>query len=295
VPTDAGQAGAPLAAADVFSTRWLRTDVGVLGADALVTRHEGFVSVEALGSPGYWWGNLLVFPDAPADGDLERWTRAWTRVFGERFAHRTFAWERTDGEAGAIGQFEAAGYEAEHCVVLAVAPEGMATPRKPVDHVQVRPLLLPDETRAAIDLAVEAAREFSWFGETRAAFDDHLQEMFARRTRQVSEGGGFWLGAFADGGQLVASLGLLDVGGGLARYQHVDTHPEWRRQGICSRLVHEAAKLGAERLGTRELVIVADRDYHALGLYRGLGFTDVEHCAGVCLRPGVEAGATRPA
>jgi ribosomal protein S18 acetylase RimI-like enzyme len=47
----------------------------------------------------------------------------------------------------------------------------------------------------------------------------------------------------------------------------------------------EAAQRSAEHYGARELVIAADPDYHALGLYESLGFEPRERVAGVCRRP----------
>jgi ribosomal protein S18 acetylase RimI-like enzyme len=75
------------------------------------------------------------------------------------------------------------------------------------------------------------------------------------------------------------------VGGGIARYQQVGTHPDWRRQGICSRLLYDAAQLGAARFGVDTLVIAADREYHALDLYRKVGFLERELSAGLCRVP----------
>jgi ribosomal protein S18 acetylase RimI-like enzyme len=64
----------------------------------------------------------------------------------------------------------------------------------------------------------------------------------------------------------------------------VDTALAFRRRGICSRLVVEAAQRSAQR-GAKRLVIVADAGYHALGLYESLGFEREEHVIGVCRWP----------
>jgi ribosomal protein S18 acetylase RimI-like enzyme len=69
------------------------------------------------------------------------------------------------------------------------------------------------------------------------------------------------------------------------RFQSVDTAAGYRRRGICSRLVVEAARRTAEQHGAQRFVIAADPDYHALGLYESLGFQRKERVAGVCRQP----------
>ena len=65
----------------------------------------------------------------------------------------------------------------------------------------------------------------------------------------------------------------------------IDTAAGFRRRGICSRLVVEAAQHAAEHHGAERFVIVADLAYHALGLYESLGFERREHVVGVCRPP----------
>jgi ribosomal protein S18 acetylase RimI-like enzyme len=84
-----------------------------------------------------------------------------------------------------------------------------------------------------------------------------------------------WFGAFVDG-RVRASLGLFSDGHGLARYQHVGTHPDFRRRGLARTMVATAGRYGLDKLAVRKLVIVADLGYHAINLYRSLGFADAD-------------------
>ena len=77
-------------------------------------------------------------------------------------------------------------------------------------------------------------------------------------------------------GRLVSTAGIFVTEEGVARYQSVETHPAHRRQGLAAAVVHAAGQHGLDRLGVRTLVIVADTDGEAIGLYRRLGFADVE-------------------
>ena len=82
-------------------------------------------------------------------------------------------------------------------------------------------------------------------------------------------------GAFVDG-EVVATAGIFVTEDGVARYQSVETHPDHRRQGLAAAVVHAAGQHGLDRLGVRTLVIVADVDGEAIGVYRRLGFADLE-------------------
>ncbi len=67
---------------------------------------------------------------------------------------------------------------------------------------------------------------------------------------------------------------------GLARYQDVETHPEFRRQALAGTLVGHAGRYGLADLGAVRLVMVADPDYHAFRLYESLGFRRTEDQVG---------------
>jgi ribosomal protein S18 acetylase RimI-like enzyme len=73
-----------------------------------------------------------------------------------------------------------------------------------------------------------------------------------------------------------ADLGIVRAGAGLARYRSVETHPDFRRRGLARAMVATAGAYALEHLGVRTLVIVADPGYHAIELYRSVGFSDVE-------------------
>ena len=65
--------------------------------------------------------------------------------------------------------------------------------------------------------------------------------------------------------------GVVTDGSGIARYQNVETQPEFRRQGLATRLVYEAGVHALAELGAKTLVIVADPDDEAIRIYRAAG------------------------
>jgi GNAT superfamily N-acetyltransferase len=99
----------------------------------------------------------------------------------------------------------------------------------------------------------------------------------------IAAGLGQWFGAYVEG-RLAANLGLF-ISGTLARYQSVDTLPEYRRQGLASSLVYEAGQQALTALGVRDLVIIADDDYFAKDVYASVGFTTTERLASLERRP----------
>jgi ribosomal protein S18 acetylase RimI-like enzyme len=76
-------------------------------------------------------------------------------------------------------------------------------------------------------------------------------------------------------GRVVASLGLFGRDG-FGRFQHVETHPDFRRRGLCRALVHAACAHGLHTRGWHTLVMAADPHDVAIALYRSVGFVQVE-------------------
>ena len=64
--------------------------------------------------------------------------------------------------------------------------------------------------------------------------------------------------------------------GMLGRFQRAETHPDFRRRGICGTLVHFAAQYAFERLGAHTLVIVAEEGAPAANIYASVGLQPVE-------------------
>jgi GNAT superfamily N-acetyltransferase len=69
---------------------------------------------------------------------------------------------------------------------------------------------------------------------------------------------------------------VCDAGGGLARYQDVETDPGARRRGLAGTLVWRAGVYAAGAFGAGTLVIVADPAEEAIRLYRACGFVDAQ-------------------
>jgi ribosomal protein S18 acetylase RimI-like enzyme len=263
------------------------TGLDVLPPSRVVERRSGFVVIRSPSNPTHYWGNFLLFDREPVGGDARRWEALFDEVFGDdpRVRHRAFAWDRTDGVTGAAHEeFVGRGYDLTASVGLR-ADQLVPHPRENRD-VIVQALdsaIGADEALwdAAVELQVagrEAGHEengYRWFA--RARLDD-VRALFRA-------GRGAWYVAIEPStGDVVGSCGVV-VTAGRGRFQAVDTAPAHRRRGISSRLVVEAARRASADYGAKRFVIVADAEYHALGLYESLGFERAELVFGVCLWP----------
>jgi ribosomal protein S18 acetylase RimI-like enzyme len=265
------------------------TEIDTLPLDHTVERREGYLAIRSPGNPGHYWGTLLLFDDPPATGDGARWEALFDATFGDdpRVRHRTFAWDRSDGVAGAAAdEFVARGYRLEENVGL-VADAGQVRPHPRENRdVAVRvldPAVGSDEDlwRGAMELEV-ADREDVFDEES---YRTYLLARYGDRRELFRAGGGAWYVALDPAtGEVAASCGVV-VTGARGRFQSVGTAPAYRRLGICSRLVVEAARHATDVQGATALVIAAELGYHALGLYESLGFERREHVLGVSLWP----------
>jgi ribosomal protein S18 acetylase RimI-like enzyme len=263
------------------------TDLDVLPLNCVVERRSGFLTVRSPSNPEHFWGNLLLFDDAPLAGDVLRWEALFAEVFGDepRVQHRTFAWDRTDGFFGAAREeFAHRGYDIDESVgLVAGTSEVLAHPRENREVVvqALDPAIGADEVLwdSVFELQV-AGREHEQAEET---FRPFARARLADLRALFRAGRGAWYVAIDPAsGAVVGSCGVV-VTAGRGRFQMVDTALALRRRGIGSRLVVEAARRASADYGAKQLVIVADVGYHALELYESLGFKRAERVFGACL------------
>jgi ribosomal protein S18 acetylase RimI-like enzyme len=131
------------------------------------------------------------------------------------------------------------------------------------------------------DQALQAQLVCHWPGDDtdHSGFPAFMAREMERYRAMTQAGLGHWFGAYL-GEQFTATLGLF-VDGEIGRFQQVATLPDFRRRGICSSLVYQAASYAFERMGVETLVMVADEDYYAARIYERLGFKPVERQVGV--------------
>lgn len=243
-----------------------RTDLLLLELGGSEFRDNGeYVVVRTPQNPGFWWGNFLLYrtPFAPDDTKLR--LEDFRREFPDA-KHVAFGIDSTDGDAGAVDELTAAGFEVEPNVVMTA--ERVVPPPHPNEQATYRFLSSDDDWEQVYHQSLACAE---------MTVDDDYREFSRRKLvakrAVVDAGNGRWFGAF-DGDRLQSSLGLIFDGSGLGRFQNVQTSPEDRGRGLAGTLVHHASTYGLTQ--ARKLVMVADPEYLAIRIYRSLGFADTE-------------------
>jgi RimJ/RimL family protein N-acetyltransferase len=268
---------ADVIAVDSLSLGW-QTDLIFARFDGEVHDRGGHLLVRTPGNPTFWWGNFLLFRRAPCNADLP----AWMNAFEEEIAavqpesrHRAFGLD-VEERVTLPADFKAAGFELNEATVLTLTGARLRPARRPVDGDERFAVLhLPDDARALGDqqCAVDADRY-----DDLVAHRVFVDRQLARYARMQDAGLGHWFGLYekTDAAPvLAATCGLFrdpHRADGLGRFQYVSTHPAWRRRGLCSALVHAVCRFGFETMGLRTLVMVADPNDVAIGIYESLGF-----------------------
>jgi GNAT superfamily N-acetyltransferase len=262
------------------------TDIDVLDSDHLVERREGYWVVCSPANPTFWWGNFLLFDDPPADGDGDRWEALFRSEFAGHpdVTHRAFAWDRRNGDVGTAAQeLVARGYELEWTSGLVSRPDQIVRHPRANAEVVVKPLD-PDGDERLWDGLIELQASQAPDGGNNS---DYHRTFLRRRQAGLRElfraGRGAWYLALLEGAP-VASLGIV-VTEARARFQAVDTLEAHRRKGIATRLIADAAAHAASHHSIDHFVIAADPDYHAIGIYEGLGFERAELVVGALRKP----------
>jgi RimJ/RimL family protein N-acetyltransferase len=251
-----------------------RTDLIFARFDGEVIERGAYRVVRTPSNPGFWWGNFLLFDDAPGAGDAARWMALFDAEIaqGQTGSRHIAFGVNTTQPFDAPPEFTSAGFEHFESTVLTMTRARRRRPRVPLDAAQYRArrLALPAEAVLAVELQVAGdAGEHQPIAEYRL----FRERQMARYGAMERDGLGHWFGVFAADGTLVADCGLfIDETGTLGRFQHVCTHPSFRRRGLCTALIDAVCGHGLDLMNLQTLVIVADPHDVAIGLYESLGF-----------------------
>jgi RimJ/RimL family protein N-acetyltransferase len=193
--------------------------------------------------------------------------------------HVALGFDGTDGRIEDLAEFARRDFAADASAVLTATE--IRAPLRPNQDADVRRLATDDDWAQAVELPLRCHDDGTAPGLQRA----FTTARFAGIRRLAEAGHGAWFGAFMDG-LLVAQLGLVRAEPGLARYQLVETDPQFRRRGLAGTLVHRAGRYGLDELGVHTLVMVADPDDVAIRIYRAAGFENTETQLQVQRAPG---------
>ncbi|HEY1811195.1 MAG TPA: GNAT family N-acetyltransferase [Kofleriaceae bacterium] len=254
----------------------LQTELALAALRGKVIDRGDYIVVETPDDPGYYYGNLLVLPAPPQVGEVTYWTRRFADELGKNPAikHVTFWWDGTTGDAGASAELSAADFTLEPSLVMVATSDELV--RRASNEPAAWPIraLSPDETPAIAEVAYAVGDRHD---ETYRAF---YERRAARHRDFIVRGLAKFWGAF-DGAQLVASLGLVELGA-LARFQDVQTLPAYRARGLASALLAAAA---AHAVPHAKLVIMPTPGGASERVYSRAGFRIAERTISACRYP----------
>lgn len=252
-----------------------QTDLFFHRFTGIVLEYDDYIVVKTPSNPTFFWGNLLYFKNPPTVDSLETWKEKFKEQFKSmNVEHMTFAWDSITGENGSSFSFINDGFNLEKSVVMVA--EKIVTPSKFNSDLIIRSIEKESEWQMVIDNQVRCRADH---------FDEAPYRKFAVRKMadyrlMIKQNKGEWFGAFL-GEQLVGDLGVF-AENGLGRFQTVGTHPDFRRKGVCSTLIHQSCLYALEKMNVTRLVIVADPAYHAAKIYESVGFVNQEIQVGLC-------------
>lgn len=243
-----------------------RTDFIFAKFSGLVIDKGSYTLIQTPSNPGYHWGNYIVFDQAPQKGSLNE----WTAIFNNEFcyysepSHYVFTWDTGKNEKGDYQDFLEANFDLDSAIVLTSTK--LTPPLHINDHIKIRRISSDQDWNAVIQLQTLCA-DPKYVNEY---YEQFKQKQMASYRKMSESGMGSWFGAFI-GEKLVGDLGIF-YEGKIGRYQNVETHPDYRRQGICGSLVYQTGMLAFGEFGVDHLVMEADTDYHAARIYESVGF-----------------------
>lgn len=245
-----------------------RTDLALLQAGGSeIVDHGDHLVVRSPHNPTHWWGNFLLLPQIPAADAVDGWLARFAAEFPDA-DHCTFGFDGIAGGVSDLSAFADHGFTVEAQTVMTAT--AVHPPRRRDPTAQYRALSGDDDWAQSVELRMRCNDTFD--------ADYHRGYVTAKVATQrglVESGLGGWFGAFVDG-RLACQMGLFRTEPTLARFQSVETDPDFRRRGLAGALVHHVSRYGFDELGVQTLVMVADPHYIAIDLYRAVGFADTE-------------------
>ena len=266
----------------LFNVRSLgyASDLLLLSFEGNVIDHGDVIQTITEDNQDYYWGNFLVFPHPPKEGDHKRWLTRFKELFSDYpgVRHVALGWDGIDGEVGCVEPFTQDDFILERLAVMTVNADTLKRPKSWHEQVIVKTLDSTEEWEAATQLQLTRNEDIP-----DEEFEPFKREQMKWYRRLSEKGYGHWYGAWLDG-QIVGDLGIF-FGDTFGRFQAVETHPDFRRRGIASTLVYQASQHAFSLHPEHTLVIVADDDSPAMRMYEGVGYQVTERKIETFKRP----------
>ncbi len=255
----------------------LRTEIMFAELDGTVVDRGEYIVVRTPSNPTFFWGNFIVFRDAPAPADLAPGGVRESQ-FAKEFPtarHRLFAWDDIHAASFDASPFEPLGFTRDDTVLRRIERAAELEPSSSTWNIRETRV---EEWGAVFELCDRCMTPDTIFA---AGYREFLRIQVERYARLVDAGHGRWFGVFVDGA-LVATCGVF-THAGLSRFQMVNVDAPWRRRGIAAALVSRVTQFALEKW-PEPVHIGSWPDTEADRLYARLGFTQVEHTTSLLRR-----------
>ena len=242
------------------------TDLDLIRMHGHVEVLDGITVSRVPDNPGYRWGNCLHLPGQPDIDDLDRLIQLARDTFLDQplSTHVMLRWHGDPIESRLEEAAKNRGMQVDAGRVM----HALNLVEIQADGVMIRPLDIERDWQEIVALNVACDPEEI----------DGVADYIAFKEGQrlawqawVATGSATWWGAYIDG-VLVGQAGMVRCPGRRGRFQSVESHPEFRRRGVCSMLVSTMGRHALEELDCDMLLMGVNPDGMALHIYAKLGF-----------------------
>jgi ribosomal protein S18 acetylase RimI-like enzyme len=231
--------------------------------------HPGYRVFRSEKFPNFYGGNGIDIDD-PGGVSLAGWEEIFHRHFDPaRYVHTTFHFPDKPAFAPLIGEARLARYNVVERTAYMFLDHTRECRDAPAGY-EIRRVESEEEWEMMARFAEASYVDGDWY-DPAAKGPDRLFEK--RRFTSEAIGIEWFYIARVGHSEMLAQLGIFSHGG-ICRLQDVETAAAHRRKGLATALVGFAARHAIETLGMGGLALCADTDYHAIDLYRRLGFVE---------------------
>jgi ribosomal protein S18 acetylase RimI-like enzyme len=276
-PLGTGPAGTPITS----PLAWVELGVGRLRGQLL-----DYGDVWQVRTPDNWvfhHGNYLFLPAPPRHGsELVYWTERFRELFGgDPVGHVCLCWDRGRLEDSVRQAAITQGFVPDDTVVMHLVDLPTSSQHGvPPSELVVRPIDV--ETEWAQLERLNRDSDPLELVNLHAPYQQFKESWRASWRKLIREGHATWFGAFLEG-ELIGQCGLVTVDG-LGGFESVETHPDHRRKGVCGALMARVMHERAPR-HPRGYVLGAEPNGPAIGLYRRMGFVDIDRRESIVIQP----------
>lgn len=255
------------------------TEIMLTSLMGKVTERDNYFVIHTPDQPNYYYGNFLIFKSHEIPEDISPAIGAFEKEFPDRnlIKHRLLIWDEVSENPRIPQSVIQQGFSVDPTLVLTMSekPADIATNTA----FELREVNLSQE----INALTENHMANIGYGWTPKALRGNLAARFPKYMQMVKSGHGTWFGAYSKG-KLIADFGLFHDGE-VARFQAVNTHPNYQKQGACRTLLKHACETAFQKWGVKTLVMAADPTHHARRVYEAVGFKPTQWMHALLKKP----------